>query len=100
MGNPAAASRLTRRRGEVHGPHVLEVQQVLPCRLNQDMQDFQDFVPTTSLGERAVTTHLRMIYAASLVARIRASASQTHASGAQFDRSWCAMRRRARSFHA
>ena len=41
-----------------------------------------------------------MIYVASLVARIRASASQTHASGAQLDRSWCAMSRRARSFQA
>jgi Transcriptional regulator, AbiEi antitoxin N-terminal domain len=29
-----------------------------------------------------------MIYVASLVARIRASASQTQASGAQVDRSW------------
>ena len=41
-----------------------------------------------------------MIYPASLVARIRASASQTHATGAQFERSWCAMRWRARSFQA
>ena len=41
-----------------------------------------------------------MIYGASLVARIRASASQTQATGAQVDRSWCAMRRRARSFQA
>ncbi|WP_212744128.1 hypothetical protein, partial [Ramlibacter sp. 2FC] len=32
-----------------------------------------------------------MIYVASLVASIRASANQTHASGAQSDRSWCAM---------
>src|ERR1019366_8699238 len=41
-----------------------------------------------------------MFYAASLVARIRASASQTQAMAAQFDLSWWAMRRRARSFQA
>jgi len=42
-----------------------------------------------------------MFYAASRVARIRASASQTQASGARLDRPWCAaVRRRARSRQA
>ena len=36
-----------------------------------------------------------MIYPALLFARMRASANQTHATAARFDRSWCAMRRRA-----
>src|ERR1019366_5539401 len=78
---------LLTRRGTAEHRQVVRAQVALMCHAGES---------TTGISEGVD----EMFYAASLVATIRASASQTQAMAAQFDLSWLAMRRRARSFQA